>query len=76
MPLAVVVVFQEIECLAAEAGASSLNWTPAPLMLSLALVETVIVPDTVGPAAGEVSETVGGIVSDDTDADPDARHPM
>src|SRR2546422_7272739 len=42
---------------------SSLNCTPTTPTLSVALAETVIVPATVAPAAGAVSETVGGVVS-------------
>ena len=42
---------------------SSLNWTPTTPTSSVALAETVIVPPTVAPAAGAVTETVGGVVS-------------
>src|SRR5207247_7565452 len=42
---------------------SSLNCTPTTPTLSVALAETVIVPATVEPVAGAVSETVGGVVS-------------
>src|SRR5712691_8538845 len=35
---------------------SSLNWTPTTPTLSVALAETVIVPATVAPAIGAVSE--------------------
>ncbi len=42
---------------------SSLNWTPATPTLSLADAETVTVPLSVAPAAGDVIETDGGIVS-------------
>ena len=41
---------------------SSLNWTPATPMLSEAVAETVIVPDTVVPVAGQVIATVGRVV--------------
>src|SRR2546427_6159894 len=67
-PLATRVVFQEIEYGAAVTSAprfapSSLNCTPTTPTLSVALAETVIVPATVAPAAGAVSETIGGVVS-------------
>src|SRR5262245_38688490 len=39
------------------------NWTPTTPTLSAALAETVTVPDTVAPFAGEVIFTVGGVVS-------------
>jgi hypothetical protein len=42
---------------------SSRNWTPATPTLSEALAETVIVPETVAPALGEVMLTVGAVVS-------------
>src|ERR671935_2159491 len=42
---------------------SSLNWTPATPTLSDALAETVIVPETVEPAEGDVMVTLGGEVS-------------
>ena len=42
---------------------SSLNWTPATPTLSVALAETMIVPDTVAPEAGAVMETTGGVRS-------------
>src|SRR3989442_1790108 len=67
-PLATRVVFQEIEYGAAVISAprlapSSLNCTPTTPTLSVALAETVIVPETVAPATGAVSATVGGVVS-------------
>jgi len=43
---------------------SSLNWTPETATLSEALAETVIVPATVAPEAGEEMETVGGVRSE------------
>ena len=42
---------------------SSLNWTPATPMLSDAVADTVMVPETVVPAVGADSETEGGVVS-------------
>src|SRR3989442_13865611 len=42
---------------------SSLNWTPTTPMLSVALAETVRVPETVAPAVGVVMEAAGGAVS-------------
>jgi hypothetical protein len=42
---------------------SSRNWTPVTPTLSEALAETVIVPETVAPALGEVMLTVGAVVS-------------
>ena len=42
---------------------SSMNWTPTTPMLSEALAETVIVPETVAPDEGAVRETVGRVVS-------------
>src|SRR5213593_1686586 len=67
-PLATRVVFQEIAYGAAVTSApkltpSSLNCTPTTPTLSVALAETVIVPETVALAAGAVMETVGGVVS-------------
>src|SRR2546427_8031550 len=67
-PLATRVVFHKREYGAAVTSAprlapSSLNCTPTTPTLSVALAETVIVPATVAPAAGAVSETVGGVVS-------------
>src|SRR5437879_13391865 len=42
---------------------SSLSCTPTTPTLSVALAETVTVPETVAPAAGAVIDTVGGVVS-------------
>src|SRR5205809_2699086 len=68
VPLLAVVVIQERVYGAAVTSAprfapSSLNCTPTTPTLSVALAETVIVPETVAPAAGAVIETVGGVVS-------------
>ena len=67
VPLVAEAVFHEIEYGEAVSSAprftpSSLNCTPATPALSAALAETVTVPDTV-PAAGALSDTVGGVVS-------------
>ena len=68
VPLLAVALFQEVEYGAVVTSApsdapSSRNWTPATPTLSLALAETVTVPDTVAPLAGAVMETVGGVIS-------------
>jgi hypothetical protein len=42
---------------------SSLNWTPATPILSVALADTVTLPLTVAPASGAVIAIVGGVVS-------------
>ena len=42
---------------------SRVNCTPATPMLSAASALTGVVPDTVAPAAGALTETVGGVVS-------------
>ena len=42
---------------------SSLNCKPTTPTLSVALAETVTVPEMVAPATGAVIETVGGVVS-------------
>src|SRR5262245_21985428 len=42
---------------------STLNWTPATATLSDAVAVAVTVPVTVAPAAGAVTDTVGGAVS-------------
>src|SRR5437016_3604331 len=42
---------------------SSLNWTPTTPMLSVALAETVSVPETVAPAVGVMMEAAGGVMS-------------
>ena len=39
------------------------NWTPATPTLSEAVAVTFVVPETVAPWAGAVTETVGGVVS-------------
>src|SRR2546426_4939427 len=62
------VVFQEREYGAVVTSAprfapSSLNCTPTTPTLSVAVAETVIVPEMVAPADGAVSATVGGVVS-------------
>src|SRR5881409_2123896 len=67
-PLATRVVFHEREYGAAVTSAprftpSSLNCTPATPTLSVAFTDTVIVPETVAPADGAVTETDGGVVS-------------
>ena len=66
-PLLAVVLFQAIEYGAVVSSTprltpSSLNCTPATAMLSAAVAVRLTVPVTV-PAAGAVSETVGGVVS-------------
>ena len=40
-----------------------MNWTPATATLSAALALTGVVPARLAPAAGAVTETVGGVVS-------------
>src|SRR5207247_4553039 len=67
-PLTASVVFQEREYGAAVTSAprfapSSLNCTPTTPTLSVALAETITVPEMVDPADGSVIETVGGVVS-------------
>ena len=42
---------------------SRVNWTPATPMLSAAVALTGVVPVTVAPAAGALTETVGGVMS-------------
>lgn len=42
---------------------SSKNCTPATPILSLALADTVTVPETIAPLAGAIMATVGGVVS-------------
>src|SRR5213594_2249901 len=66
--LVAVVVFHEraygaVVISAPRLAPSSLNWTPTTPTLSVALAETVSVPDTVAPPAGAVIETAGGVVS-------------
>lgn len=68
VPFADPVVIQDVEYGGVVSSAprltpSSLNWTPATPMLSEAVAETVIVPDTVVPVAGEVIAIVGRVVS-------------
>src|SRR4029453_15590005 len=48
---------------APRAGPSTRNCTPAAATLSVALAVTVIAPITRDPAAGEVTETVGELLS-------------
>ena len=69
VPLEAEVVFQLVEYGEAVSSVfkftpSSLNWTPATPMLSLAVAEMVIVPETVVPPVGEVREMAGAIVSE------------
>ena len=40
-----------------------MNCSPTTPTLSVALAETVTVPETVAPAAGAIIETAGGVVS-------------
>ena len=42
---------------------SRVNWTPATATLSAAVAVTGVVPESVAPAAGELTLTVGGVVS-------------
>jgi hypothetical protein len=42
---------------------SSWNWTPATPVLSKVVAATVVEPARVAPEAGEVMETLGGVVS-------------
>ena len=42
---------------------SRVNWTPATPMLSAAVALTGVVPVRVAPAAGALTETVGGVMS-------------
>ena len=67
-PLVVVVLFQEIEyglvvSSVPRFAPSNLNCTPTTPTLSLALADTVMVPDTVAPLVGAVMETVGAMAS-------------
>src|SRR6266853_1200398 len=67
-PLLAVAVFQEIEYGALVSSApklapSILNCTPATPTLSEALAVTLVAPETVAPEAGDVTLTVGGVVS-------------
>src|SRR4029079_4362276 len=68
LPLASPAVLYETEKGAVVSSAPALapstrNCTPATPTLSAALAETVMVPETVAPAAGAVIATVGGVVS-------------
>ena len=67
-PLVAVAVFQLTEYGALVSSAprlapSRVNWTPATPMLSAASALTGVVPERVAPAAGALTETVGGVVS-------------
>src|SRR3989344_4311056 len=67
-PLVAEVVFHDTEygdvmSSAPRVALSSLNWTPVMPMLSLAVPETVTVPETVVFPAGAGREMVGGVVS-------------
>ena len=67
-PFDAVVVSHVIEYGAAVSSAPRLapskrNWTPATPTLSLALADTVTVPETTDPAAGAVTDALGGVVS-------------
>src|SRR3989442_153399 len=67
-PLLAVVVFQErvygaVVTSAPRLAPSSFNCTPTTPTLSVALADTVIVPATVAPGAGEEMEMVGGVLS-------------
>src|SRR5258708_9821660 len=68
LPLATAVVFQVTEYGAFVSSVprfapSTVNCTPATPPLSAAHADTVMEPETVAPGAGEVSVTVGGVVS-------------
>src|SRR3954469_3611759 len=68
LPSAAVVVFHETEYGALTTSLprlapSSLNCTPAMPLPSAAHAETTVVPDTIAPAAGDFTDTVGGVVS-------------
>ena|SRR3989344_6652255 len=68
-PLVAEVVFQlteygEVVSSAPRFILSSLNWTPATPMLSLAVPETATVPETVVFPAGAVREMAGAVVSE------------
>src|SRR5438876_1551183 len=68
LPFALKAVFQETEYGATVSSTpriapSSLNCTPTTPTLSVALAATVTVPATVAPGLGEVTLTVGGVVS-------------
>ena len=75
--LVAVVVFHErvygaVVISAPRLAPSSLNCTPTTPTLSLALAETVIVPETVAPADGAVRETDGGVVSGGAEPVPES----
>src|SRR5262249_55874157 len=42
---------------------SSMNWTPAIPLASLAFAASAVVPERVSPSVGAISETEGGVVS-------------
>src|SRR5205807_1175741 len=68
LPLEAVKVFQETVYGADVASlprfaVSSLNWTPRTATLSDAVADTFVVPATVAPLVGAVTETVGGVES-------------
>ena len=50
----------------------SLNWTPDTPTLSDAVTETVMIPETVCPARGEVRDMAGGVESGELLATPAA----
>jgi len=69
VPLVLRVVFQDsiyglVRSSADKLPLSSLNWTPMMPVLSEAEAVTVRVPDPFAPFAGEVIDTIGGIVSE------------
>jgi hypothetical protein len=69
LPLAKVFVFKDCEYGATVLAAPTLapstwNCTLATATLSDAVAVTVMVPETLAPATGELIETVGGVVSD------------
>src|SRR6266571_495720 len=69
-PAVVVAVFQEMAYGAVvssdpSVAPSSRNWTPATPTLSVALAATGIVPVRLDPARGEVTDAIGGVVSDE-----------
>src|SRR5262249_44897875 len=57
------VVHGELVSSAPRFAPSSLNWTPTTPTLSDAFAVTEITPETVAPASGELTETVGGLLS-------------
>jgi hypothetical protein len=69
VPFPAVVVVHDIEYGDAVSSAprfapSSLNWTPDTPILSDAVADTAIIPETVAPDVGAVRETVGNVVSE------------